>query len=208
MKPDEKIEVPGSTPPEYGDVEETKSGSAFSRFLDSFRKNPHATASPVDAEGKPLNGPGGGPGAPLAAKLKARHLQMIAIGGSISAFTLTSRNPLYWASREALTSTLTRHCKNWPVRWFRICLLLVYLPILDETLRAQDANTGLLTAIGGPGSLILDYGLIGVMLFCTVHALGKMAVTFPVAGSFSAYSSRFLDPAMGVCYGLEVSCGE
>lgn len=33
------------------------------------------------------------------------------------------------------------------------------------------------------------------MLYCTVHALGEMAVLFPVSGSFSAYSTRFLDPA-------------
>lgn len=39
------------------------------------------------------------------------------------------------------------------------------------------------------------------MLFCTVHALGELAVAFPVAGSFSAYSSRFLDPAWGFAMG-------
>jgi len=39
------------------------------------------------------------------------------------------------------------------------------------------------------------------MLFCTVHALGEMAVLFPVAGSFSAYSTRFLDPAWGFAMG-------
>lgn len=39
------------------------------------------------------------------------------------------------------------------------------------------------------------------MLYCTVHALGEMAVLFPVAGSFSAYSTRFLDPAWGFAMG-------
>ncbi|MCJ1478003.1 glyceraldehyde-3-phosphate dehydrogenase 1 [Lambiella insularis] len=39
------------------------------------------------------------------------------------------------------------------------------------------------------------------MLFCTVHALGELAVAFPVAGSFSAYSTRFLDPAWGFAMG-------
>jgi amino acid transporter len=56
-------------------------------------------------------------------------------------------------------------------------------------------------ATAGPAALIIDYGLIGGMLFCTVHALGEMAVTFPVVGSFSAYSSRFLDPAWGFAMG-------
>ena len=40
-----------------------------------------------------------------------------------------------------------------------------------------------------------------MMLYCTVHALGEMAVLFPVAGSFSAYSTRFLDPAWGFAMG-------
>lgn len=39
------------------------------------------------------------------------------------------------------------------------------------------------------------------MLYCTVQALGEMAVLFPVAGSFSAYSTRFLDPAWGFAMG-------
>lgn len=39
------------------------------------------------------------------------------------------------------------------------------------------------------------------MLFCTVQALGEMAVLLPVAGSFSAYSTRFLDPAWGFAMG-------
>lgn len=50
---------------------------------------------------------------------------------------------------------------------------------------------------GGPASLVLAYGLIGIMLFCTVHALGELAVAFPVAGSFAVYATRFLDPAWG-----------
>ena len=39
------------------------------------------------------------------------------------------------------------------------------------------------------------------MLYATVHALGEMAVLFPVAGSFSAFSTRFLDPAWGFAMG-------
>lgn len=39
------------------------------------------------------------------------------------------------------------------------------------------------------------------MIYCTCHALGELAVAFPVAGSFSAYSTRFLDPAWGFAMG-------
>ena len=43
--------------------------------------------------------------------------------------------------------------------------------------------------------------MVGMMLFNTVHALGEMAVLFPVAGSFSTYFTRFLDPAWGFAMG-------
>ncbi|KAI5920788.1 amino acid permease-domain-containing protein [Camillea tinctor] len=87
----------------------------------------------------------------LARKLKGRHLQMIAIGGSIG-------TGLFVASGRAL-----------------------------ET--------------GGPASILLAYLFVGFMLYCTVQALGELAVSFPVAGSFSAYSTRFLDPSWGFAMG-------
>jgi amino acid permease len=54
---------------------------------------------------------------------------------------------------------------------------------------------------GGPASLVIAFCLIGIMLYCTIQALGEMAVVFPVAGSFSAYSTRFLDPSWGFAMG-------
>ncbi|KAG8525499.1 uncharacterized protein KY384_009143 [Bacidia gigantensis] len=88
---------------------------------------------------------------PLARQLKSRHLQMIAIGGSIG-------TGLFVASGKSLST-------------------------------------------GGPASVLIAYSLIGGMLYCTCQALGEMAVLFPVAGSFSAYSTRFLDPAWGFAMG-------
>lgn len=46
-------------------------------------------------------------------------------------------------------------------------------------------GSGAALASGGPGSLLIAYLLMGGMLFCTVQALGEMAVTFPVAGELS-----------------------
>lgn len=89
--------------------------------------------------------------APLARRLKGRHLQMIAIGGSIG-------TGLFVGSGNAL-------------------------------------------ATGGPAALLIAFTLIGMMLYCVVHALGELAVAYPVAGSFSAYSTRFLDPAWGFAMG-------
>ncbi|KAH6623177.1 amino acid permease-domain-containing protein [Chaetomium tenue] len=87
----------------------------------------------------------------LARELKGRHLQMIAISGSIG-------TGLFVASGKALSQ-------------------------------------------GGPASVLLAYLVVGVMLWCTVQALGEMAVVFPVAGSFAAYSTRFLDPSWGFAMG-------
>lgn len=62
-------------------------------------------------------------------------------------------------------------------------------------------GSGSALATGGPASLLIAFTLVGVMLFCTIHALGELAVLFPVAGSFSVYSTRFLDPAWGFAMG-------
>ena len=62
-------------------------------------------------------------------------------------------------------------------------------------------GSGSALAQGGPASLVIAYGLIGAMLYCTVHALGELAVAFPIAGAFSVYSSRFIDPAWGFAMG-------
>ncbi|KAJ8058042.1 hypothetical protein OCU04_012903 [Sclerotinia nivalis] len=87
----------------------------------------------------------------LVRNLRGRHLQMLAIGGSIG-------TGLFVSSGAAL-------------------------------------------ATGGPASLLLAYILTGGMLFCTVQALGEMAVTFPIAGSFSTFATRFIDPAWGFATG-------
>ncbi|GAB1211990.1 amino acid permease [Aspergillus terreus] len=62
-------------------------------------------------------------------------------------------------------------------------------------------GSGKVLAVGGPASVLIAYALIGCMLYCTVHALGEMAVLFPVAGSFAHYSTRFIDPAWGFAMG-------
>ncbi|ODV88724.1 hypothetical protein CANCADRAFT_45221 [Tortispora caseinolytica NRRL Y-17796] len=54
---------------------------------------------------------------------------------------------------------------------------------------------------GGPASLLIAFTLIGIMLYCTVHALGELAVLFPVSGAFAVYSTRFIDPAWGFAMG-------
>ncbi|QRG35814.1 hypothetical protein FDK38_000139 [Candidozyma auris] len=56
-------------------------------------------------------------------------------------------------------------------------------------------GSGKVLANGGPASVVIAYFLIGCMIFCTVHALGELAVTFPVSGAFVTYNTRFIDPS-------------
>ena len=96
----------------------------------------------------------------LDRSMKARHLHMIAIGGSIGA-------GFFVGSGSALVK-------------------------------------------GGPGSVVIDFAIIGVMMFNVVYALGELAVMYPVSGSFYTYSTRFIDPswgfAMGWNYVLQWAC--
>ncbi|KAK3314327.1 amino acid permease-domain-containing protein [Apodospora peruviana] len=174
---------PGGGPPNgYGDRAPTRGGreafqSKLNRFVDSFRRedgvNVHVTDTDAVINGNRFGGSDGNDarsrehngtryydiksankGAAttlLARELKGRHLQMIAIGGSIG-------TGLFVASGKALSQ-------------------------------------------GGPASVLLAYMFIGVMLYCTVQALGELAVIFPVAGSFSHFSTRFLDPSWGFAMG-------
>lgn len=62
-------------------------------------------------------------------------------------------------------------------------------------------TSGAALSAGGPASLVIAFIIIGILMFCTIQALGELAVLFPVAGSFSAYSTRFIDPAWGFAMG-------
>ncbi|KAF2016046.1 amino acid permease [Aaosphaeria arxii CBS 175.79] len=127
------------------------------RVMESFKRDQNQSMMPkgaLGADGKVFDVESAAQNtanSPLARRLKGRHLQMIAIGGSIG-------TGLFVGSGNALAN-------------------------------------------GGPASLLIAYSLVGIMMYCTVHALGEMAVIFPVAGSFSAYSTRFLDPAWGFAMG-------
>ncbi|KAL1305018.1 hypothetical protein AAFC00_003918 [Neodothiora populina] len=87
----------------------------------------------------------------LHRELKSRHMQMIAIGGSIGA-------GLFVSSGGSLST-------------------------------------------GGPGSLLLGFMLIGLLLLFTMQSLGELAVMYPVNGAFFDYSLRFIDPSWGFSMG-------
>ncbi|KAF3153292.1 glyceraldehyde-3-phosphate dehydrogenase 1 [Orbilia oligospora] len=59
------------------------------------------------------------------------------------------------------------------------------------------SGSGTALATGGPGSVMLCYTFVAVLMWCTMQALTELAVVYPIAGSFAAYSIRFIDPAWG-----------
>jgi amino acid transporter len=87
----------------------------------------------------------------LDRSMKPRHLNMIAIGGSIGA-------GFFVGSGSALTR-------------------------------------------GGPASVLICFLIAGVMIFNVVHALGELAVMYPVSGGFYTYSTRLIDPSWGFAMG-------
>ncbi|KAL2133419.1 hypothetical protein VTI74DRAFT_2420 [Chaetomium olivicolor] len=62
-------------------------------------------------------------------------------------------------------------------------------------------GSGKALSTGGPATLLIDFVIIGVMMFNTVYALGELAVMFPVSGGFYTYSTRFIDPSWGFAMG-------
>lgn len=54
---------------------------------------------------------------------------------------------------------------------------------------------------GGPATLLIDFAIVGVMMFNVVYALGELAVMYPVSGGFYTYSTRFIDPSWGFAMG-------
>jgi amino acid transporter len=73
--------------------------------------------------------------------------------------------------------------------------------LMIETGTGLFVGSGSALAKGGPASLVIAFSMVGLMLYCTVHALGELAVLFPIAGSSAVYSTRFIDPAWGFAMG-------
>ena len=68
-------------------------------------------------------------------------------------------------------------------------------------------GTGLFLASGttihdaGPGGALAAYLIAGIMVYFLMTSLAEMAVFIPISGSFSTYTSRFVDPALGFAVG-------
>lgn len=56
-------------------------------------------------------------------------------------------------------------------------------------------------ATAGPVSLIIAFAFIGTVVYSVMVSLGEMAAFMPVAGSFTVYATRLVDPALGFSMG-------
>ena len=68
-------------------------------------------------------------------------------------------------------------------------------------------GTGLFMASGaaihsaGPGGALLAYAAVGLMVYFFMTSLGEMATHMPVSGSFSTYTTRYINPSLGFALG-------
>lgn len=62
-------------------------------------------------------------------------------------------------------------------------------------------GSGTTLSQGGPGSVIINYTVMGFMILMVLFALGELGSLYPVPGAFADYASRFIDPAVGFAVG-------
>jgi amino acid transporter len=54
---------------------------------------------------------------------------------------------------------------------------------------------------GGPASLIIGFGVIGILAFSIMQSLGELTTLYPTGGAFTELGDRFVDKAFGVAVG-------
>ncbi|KAI1197422.1 amino acid permease-like protein [Nemania serpens] len=54
---------------------------------------------------------------------------------------------------------------------------------------------------GGPASLIIGFGVIGIIAFSIMQSLGELTTLYPSGGAFTKLADRMVDPAFGVAVG-------
>jgi yeast amino acid transporter len=54
---------------------------------------------------------------------------------------------------------------------------------------------------GGPASLLIGFGVIGIIAFSIMQSLGEITTLYPTGGAFTKLADRFVDKAFGVAVG-------
>ncbi|KAF1844746.1 uncharacterized protein K460DRAFT_365705 [Cucurbitaria berberidis CBS 394.84] len=64
-------------------------------------------------------------------------------------------------------------------------------------------GTGGALANGGPASLLIGFGIVGIISFSVTQSLGEMTTLYPTGGAFVTLSDRFVDKAFAVAVGWQ-----
>lgn len=64
-------------------------------------------------------------------------------------------------------------------------------------------GTGGALANGGPASLLIGFGAVGIIAWSITQSLGEMTTLYPTGGAFVTLSDRFVDKAFGVAVGWQ-----
>lgn len=54
---------------------------------------------------------------------------------------------------------------------------------------------------GGPASLIIGFGVIGIIAFSIMQSLGELTTLYPTGGAFTGLADRFVDKGFGAALG-------
>ena len=57
-------------------------------------------------------------------------------------------------------------------------------------------GTGKALANGGPGNMVIAYGLACSCVWAVLQTLSEMTIAFPTSGNYIDYAYRWVDPAL------------
>lgn len=62
-------------------------------------------------------------------------------------------------------------------------------------------GTGKALAQAGPGSLLISYCFVGILVYGVMACLGEMAAWLPMSAGFTGYATRYCHPSLGFALG-------
>lgn len=55
---------------------------------------------------------------------------------------------------------------------------------------------------GGPGSMVVGYGIVTTCVASFLQIMSEMTIAFPTSGNFIDFAARFVDPALAFAAGM------
>ena len=57
-------------------------------------------------------------------------------------------------------------------------------------------------AAGGPGNMVIGYGIVVTCVWAVLETLAEMTIAFPISGNIFDYADRFVDPSVAFAAGF------